>query len=65
MQVTQLLHSWSEGNQGALEKLTPLIYAELHRLARGYMRRERGKRVKKQGRSASFSERSSEIQILL
>jgi RNA polymerase sigma-70 factor (ECF subfamily) len=40
-QVTQLLHSWSEGNQAALEKLTPLIYAELHRLARGYMRRER------------------------
>jgi len=40
-QVTQLLHSWSEGNQAALEKLTPLIYAELYRLARGYMRRER------------------------
>ncbi len=40
-QVTQLLHSWSEGNQAALDKLIPLIYSELHRLARGYMRRER------------------------
>jgi len=41
-QVTQLLRSWSAGDQAALEKLTPLIYSELHRLARGYMRRERG-----------------------
>ena len=40
-QVTQLLRSWSAGDEAALEKLTPLIYAELHRLARGYMRRER------------------------
>ncbi len=40
-QVTQLLHSWSEGDRAALEKLIPLVYAELHRLARGYMRRER------------------------
>lgn len=40
-QVTRLLHSWGAGDEAALEKLTPLIYAELHRLARGYMRRER------------------------
>ena len=40
-QVTQLLRSWSAGDQAALDKLIPLIYAELHRLARGYMRRER------------------------
>jgi len=40
-QVTQLLRSWSEGNQAALEKLTPLVYGELHRLAKGYMRGER------------------------
>jgi hypothetical protein len=39
--VTQLLLSWSEGDRAALEKLIPLVYAELHRLARGYMRRER------------------------
>lgn len=40
-QVTQLLRFWSEGDQKALEKLIPLVYAELHRLARGYMRGER------------------------
>lgn len=39
--VTGLLHSWSDGNQSALEKLIPLVYAELHRLASGYMQRER------------------------
>lgn len=39
-QVTQLLRSWSEGDQAALEKLIPLVYAELRRLARGYMRGE-------------------------
>jgi RNA polymerase sigma-70 factor, ECF subfamily len=31
---------WSKGNEAALEKLTPLIYNELYRLARGYMARE-------------------------
>ena len=40
-QVTQLLQAWSEGNQGALEQLMPLIYDELHRLARHYMAQER------------------------
>jgi RNA polymerase sigma-70 factor (ECF subfamily) len=39
--VTQLLRAWSQGDSSALEKLTPLVYAELHRLARGYMRQER------------------------
>lgn len=38
--VTGLLLAWSEGDQAALEKLIPLVYAELHRLARRYMRRE-------------------------
>lgn len=38
--VTELLVAWSEGDQGALDQLTPLVYDELHRLARGYMRRE-------------------------
>jgi len=36
-----LLQAWSDGEETALEKLTPLVYAELHRLARGYMARER------------------------
>jgi RNA polymerase sigma-70 factor, ECF subfamily len=40
-EVTQLLMAWSEGDQAALEQLTPLIYIELHRLAEGYMQRER------------------------
>ena len=32
--ITQLLHSWSEGDRDAGEALTPLVYDELHRLAR-------------------------------
>ncbi len=39
-EVTQLLKAWSGGNQAALDKLTPLVYEELHRLAHQYMRRE-------------------------
>jgi RNA polymerase sigma factor (TIGR02999 family) len=39
--VSQLLHSWTEGDQDALNRLAPIVYAELHRLAHGYMRRER------------------------
>ena len=38
--VTGLLLAWSAGDQAAFEKLVPLVYAELHRLARRYMRRE-------------------------
>jgi RNA polymerase sigma-70 factor, ECF subfamily len=40
-QITQLLAEWSEGNQSALDELYPLVYDELHRLARRYMSRER------------------------
>src|SRR5262249_55518879 len=40
-EITKLLRDWSGGDEQALEKLTPLIYAELHRLAHQYMRRER------------------------
>jgi RNA polymerase sigma factor (TIGR02999 family) len=40
-EITQLLLAWRDGDQAALEKLTPLVYAELHRLARGYMFGER------------------------
>ena len=39
-EVTGLLLAWSDGEQAALEKLMPLVYAELHRLAKRYMRRE-------------------------
>jgi RNA polymerase sigma factor (TIGR02999 family) len=40
-EVTQLLLAWSDGDKAALEELTPLVYAELRRLAERYMRRER------------------------
>ena len=40
-QITQWLASWSNGDQLALGKLTPLVYRELHRLAQVYMRGER------------------------
>lgn len=39
--VTQLLVNWSKGDHGALERLTPLVYGELKRLAARYLRRER------------------------
>jgi len=39
--ITGLLVAWSDGDPEALEDLAPLVYQELHRLARTYMRRER------------------------
>jgi len=39
--ITELLRAWSDGDDGALARLTPLVEAELRRLARSYMRRER------------------------
>ncbi len=39
--VSTLLRAWSEGDRKALERLTPIVYDELHRLARRYMKRER------------------------
>ncbi len=39
--VTKLLLDWRNGNEQALEKLTPLLYDELRRLAARYLRRER------------------------
>ncbi len=40
-EVTGLLVAWSNGDETAYEKLVPLVYAELHRLAHRYMSRER------------------------
>jgi RNA polymerase sigma factor (TIGR02999 family) len=40
-QITRLLVDWSRGDERALDALTPLVYGELKKLARGYMRRER------------------------
>jgi RNA polymerase sigma factor (TIGR02999 family) len=40
-EVTQLLADWSEGDEAALEKLTPVVYEELRRLAHRYMHGQR------------------------
>ena len=40
-EVCALLQSWSDGDQSALERLAPIVYDELRRLARAYLRRER------------------------
>jgi len=40
--ITQLLHRIQDGDHSAEEKLVPILYKELHRLAAHYMRRERG-----------------------
>ena len=39
--ITELLLAWRRGDEDALSSLTPLVYDELHRLARVYMARER------------------------
>jgi len=39
--ISTLLRAWSEGDQSALERLTPAVYEELRRLAHYYMRGER------------------------
>ena len=38
--VTVLLRAWTRGDRAALDRLTPLVYDQLHRLAAGYMRKE-------------------------
>jgi hypothetical protein len=40
-EITDPLRAWSDGQQDAHERLMPLVYEELHRLARSYMVRER------------------------
>jgi RNA polymerase sigma factor (TIGR02999 family) len=40
--ITALLHRWQEGDGDALERLMPLVYAELRRMASRYLARERG-----------------------
>jgi len=39
--VTALLRAWSAGDRDALDEMMPAVYAELHRLARAHLRRER------------------------
>ena len=38
--VTQLLHEWGKGDPAALEQLMPLVYAELHKMARRHMQQQ-------------------------
>jgi RNA polymerase sigma factor (TIGR02999 family) len=40
-EVTRLLRAWSDGDRQALDALLPVVYAEVRRLARSYLRRER------------------------
>ena len=40
-QITLLLHEWGNGDRAALDKLVPVVYRELRRLARHYMNNER------------------------
>ena len=40
-EITRLLKDWGDGDQSALDKLMPLVYDELHRLAHHHMRREK------------------------
>jgi RNA polymerase sigma factor (TIGR02999 family) len=40
-EITELLQAWRRGDESALEKLTPQVYRDLHRAAKGCMRAER------------------------
>jgi RNA polymerase sigma factor (TIGR02999 family) len=41
VEITGLLKAWGAGDQAALDRLVPLVYSELHRMARRHMRNER------------------------
>ena len=45
VEITSLLRAWTQGDQEALNRLTPLVYDELHRMAKMYMRHERSGRT--------------------
>ena len=40
-EISLLLKAWGNGDQAALDRLTPLVYAELHHMARRHMGKER------------------------
>jgi RNA polymerase sigma factor (TIGR02999 family) len=40
-EVTDLLKAWSDGDQASLDRLSSLVYGELRRIARRYMKNER------------------------
>ena len=39
-EISQLLVAWGNGDQAALDKLTPIVYDELHRMAAGHSSRK-------------------------
>ena len=39
--ITQLLHAWNDGDATALDRLTPLVYKEMRRIAHAYVSREK------------------------
>ena len=39
-EITKLLKAWRQGDSGALDRMTPVVYEQLRRLARGYVRKE-------------------------
>lgn len=39
--LTRMLQAWKDGDASVLERLTPVVYAELHRIARRNLARER------------------------
>jgi hypothetical protein len=53
--VTRLLTDWSNGNPKALDKLIPLVYSELRRLAGNYLRRNAAARISKDSQSPASS----------
>jgi hypothetical protein len=63
--ITELLLAWGEGNQDALKKLTPLVYGELHRLARHYMAGERTGQTLHGAMAETMSRRSLRFQGLI
>ena len=58
-EVTQLLSEWSQGDQAALDKLMPMVYKELRRLARQYLNKE------KKGRTLQTSDLVHEAYLRL
>ena len=40
-EITRLLRAWAQGDEAALDQLTPVVYMELRERAGAYMRRER------------------------
>ncbi|HEX6133037.1 MAG TPA: ECF-type sigma factor [Longimicrobiales bacterium] len=42
-EITRLLVAWGEGDEAAMDRLMPLVYAELHGIARRHMRDERAR----------------------